>query len=113
MTDTVLMPDGGRWTLIEPQATHRLTGGPHLWIAPGVESEWSKPDFRINLAGWVCYLRHNAAAKRYEGGGWPHAAPTGFTMTPADKDLVLTVWRVEAEVGPHAIPGVDGPCEGS
>lgn len=109
MSDTILTPDGGRWTMIEPLATHRMTGGPSFWTAPGIEAKWTLPDFRINMAGSVCFLRHNPEARRYEGGGWPHAAPTGFTMTPADKDLVLTVWRVEAEVGPYALPWVDGP----
>lgn len=106
---TILFPDASRRTPTEPRATHRLVGGPHTWTSPDVVCERGKPDFRCEIDGFVVYLRPNTDAGRYEGGGWPNAVATAFTIAKAGDDLVLTVWDVApAENGPWYVKGLDG-----
>lgn len=105
---TIRFPCGGLYRTTEHRATHRLTGGPTRWTAPGIVAAWVAPNFRVDIGGDYFYLRHDAEFRHYAGGGWPNASPTAFIITREGDDLVLAVWAAEGERGPDWIDGVDG-----
>lgn len=100
--DAIAFPDGQPYRVGAVRAAYVLIrrsggaiGGDGWDGIKGLTAARVGTGLRVQVDEFLCFLKHEPAAERYVGGGWPNEVATAFVVTRAPTGLLLEIRDAE------------------